>query len=1174
MDHPNIAKVLDAGTTEAGRPYFVMELVRGIPITKFCDENRLNTEERLKLFIQVCHAIQHAHQKGVIHRDVKPSNILVTLHDDAPVPKVIDFGIAKATEQRLTDKTLFTQFEQFIGTPAYMSPEQASLTGLDIDTRSDIYALGVLLYELLTGCTPFDAKKLVQSGLDEMRRCIREDDPPRPSTRLGTFHQARLTTTAERRQVEPFKLIRLLRGDLDWIVMKCLEKDRRRRYETANALAQDIERHLTHHPVEASPPSVTYRTARFVKRNRGLVGSTALIAATLVVATFVSLRHAYRAERARHEADRQRQKASAFAQEALEKEKERRQSLTRLKVSEGFQRVQSGDLFNALAPFTEALVLEQDDPRREQLHKLRIESVVQRCPRLVQMWFPGGPVKHLELSPDGRRVLTVVQRLDAPPYRGAAQIWDWQNGRPLTAPMMHEAPLNFATFSPDGQQVVTVSDDKTARVWEAATGQPAPHSRPLLHSNHVVHAAFSPDGQLLITANPGRITDEPGGAIVWDLKTWEPVWEQRGQGYDLHFVCFAPDGRNALLGSRSMLATFVDIEKQARSSWVDRCWTLRCARYSPDGKALVVAGLISPGWEPFSGAQLFPAEIKPSTPLKAFSALMPHPTGAMTDARFSPDSRRVVTASTDQRARVWDARDGSPVSAPLPHNGAVLSAVFSPDNQHVASASRDGTVRIWDANTGSAVVPPLSHGGSVNSALFTPEGRQVVSACDDGAVRVWQPWTGSASRRTLAVRKKLGWARFTPDGRRVLTAADDGTAQLWDAATGQLLATNLAPAADFRRAESSPDGRRLVTLTYDYTLWLWDWTKPEAPPVILRFPRRPTMATFSPDGQKLLTASPGLEYSLRLLDAASGAPLTNWPFGNIVNVKAEPRAVKGALPTAASRPRYHPETPSYKDVAKAAFSPDGTHLATAHTHGVAVVWDLEHAKPLGPPIEHRGSVRDIRFSSDGRRVLTASDDNTACVWDARTGQPSIPSLSHEGSVVCAAFSPDDTRIVTASHDGTARIWDARSGRPVGSPLPHLDRVVDASFSPDGRWVVTASSDGTARVWDADSSEAITPPLVHDGPVSSAVFSPDGRQVLTASDDQTAALWALPRELRPTSNLVLLAQLLTGKPVATTNACTLQQCWTTLSTAYPADFSSAPSGLPEWQGQEVQRADRP
>src|SRR5213075_3168344 len=284
MDHPNIAKVFDAGATETGRPFFVMELVRGIRITDYCDRHQLPTRERLDLFINVCHAVQHAHQKGIIHRDLKPSNILVADHDGVPVPKVIDFGIAKATtDQPLTDKTLFTAFEQFIGTPAYMSPEQARMSGLDLDTRTDIYSLGVLLYELLTGKTPFDAQDLLAAGLDEMRRTINEKEPARPSTRLSTMLEGELTSTAKHRRTEAPKLVHLIRGDLDWIVMKALEKDRARRYETANGLAMDVQRYLIDEPVVARPPSNLYRFQKLASRNKLAFAAAGAVTAALII---------------------------------------------------------------------------------------------------------------------------------------------------------------------------------------------------------------------------------------------------------------------------------------------------------------------------------------------------------------------------------------------------------------------------------------------------------------------------------------------------------------------------------------------------------------------------------------------------------------------------------------------------------------------------------------------------------------------------------------------------------------------------------------------------------------------------------------------------------------------------------------------------------------------------
>ncbi len=282
MDHPNIAKVFDAGATETGRPYFVMELVKGVPITQYCDAQNLAPHDRLELFISVCQAVQHAHQKGIIHRDIKPSNVLVSQHDDKPMVKVIDFGIAKATAARLTEKTVFTEFRQMIGTPAYMSPEQAGLSDLDIDTRTDVYSLGVLLYELLTGTTPFDIKTLMSAGYAEIQRIIREVEPPTPSTRLSTMKDE-LPSVAANRRTEPARLTKLVRGDLDWIVMKCLEKDRGRRYETANGLAADIQRYLSGEAVVAAPPSATYRINKFVRRNKGAVIAGSLVTAVLVL---------------------------------------------------------------------------------------------------------------------------------------------------------------------------------------------------------------------------------------------------------------------------------------------------------------------------------------------------------------------------------------------------------------------------------------------------------------------------------------------------------------------------------------------------------------------------------------------------------------------------------------------------------------------------------------------------------------------------------------------------------------------------------------------------------------------------------------------------------------------------------------------------------------------------
>jgi serine/threonine protein kinase len=374
MDHPSIAKVLDAGATDTGRPYFVMELVKGDPITHYCDTNNLPPRERLELFVQVCHAVQHAHSKGVIHRDLKPSNVLVTMVDGRPVPKIIDFGIAKATSSRLTEKTVFTEFRQLIGTPEYMSPEQAEMSGVDIDTRSDVYSLGVLLYELLTGVTPFDARKLRSAAWGELQRIIREEEPPRPSTRLSTMKEA-IAAVAAHRRTEPARLSRLVRGDLDWVAMKCLEKDRTRRYPTANDLAADVERYLTGEAVSAAPPSARYRLKKFVRRHRAAVAAAIALAALLALGIVGTTWGMFQARRER---DRARQ-AELLANERYEQAEKARADADR------FNRIAS-----AVTEFFTQDVLDLS-PVPEGQAEPTIRQVLDRIPDKIDQYFKSEP---------------------------------------------------------------------------------------------------------------------------------------------------------------------------------------------------------------------------------------------------------------------------------------------------------------------------------------------------------------------------------------------------------------------------------------------------------------------------------------------------------------------------------------------------------------------------------------------------------------------------------------------------------------------------------------------------------------------------------------------------------------------------------------------------------------
>jgi serine/threonine protein kinase/tetratricopeptide (TPR) repeat protein len=459
MDHPNIARVLDAGATSSGRPYFVMELVRGVPITAYCDTENLSNPDRIALFTQVCAAVQHAHQKGVIHRDIKPSNVLVTLHDGKPVPKVIDFGIAKATSAELTQRTLFTEFRQFVGTPEYMSPEQAEMSGLDLDTRADIYSLGVLLYELLTGTTPFDGRRLRKAGLDEIQRIIREEDPERPSTRLSSLMtsvqsiepgRTSIQEIARHRRTDPNSLTRQLRGDIDWIVMKCLEKDRTRRYDTAAALADDLARHLRDEPVTASPPRAAYRLRKFARRHRGLLAASGVVMAALVVGLAVSLMAFARSSvnegnalRAKKEADDAR--AIAMEQKRIaELARDEAQAVTRFLA----------DMLAAVEP-------------EERGRDVTVRAVLDAASEDIERRFPDQPLvqatlrhtigqsylalsdnaaaaRHLAFAMETRERLLGVDHLDTIVARNSLATLAWQEGRVADAERLYRDGLEAA----------------------------------------------------------------------------------------------------------------------------------------------------------------------------------------------------------------------------------------------------------------------------------------------------------------------------------------------------------------------------------------------------------------------------------------------------------------------------------------------------------------------------------------------------------------------------------------------------------------------------------------------------------------------------------------------------------------------------------------------------------
>ncbi|MGA9451799.1 MAG: serine/threonine-protein kinase [Verrucomicrobiia bacterium] len=742
MDHPNIAKVLDAGATDAGRPYFVMELVRGIKMTEYCDQNKLSTKERLDLFIKVCQAIQHAHQKGVIHRDIKPSNILVTLHDGVPVPKVIDFGIAKATQQELTDKTLYTQLQQFIGTPAYMSPEQAEMSGLDIDTRSDIYSLGVLLYELLTGRTPFDAKELMSLGIDAMRKTIREKEPVRPSTKVATLQGEELSTTAARHSVEAPKLISLLRGDLDWIVMKCLEKDRTRRYETANGLAADLKRHLNNEPVVARPPSTAYRFQKAFRRNKLVFTAGTAVAVALLLGIIASTWQSVRATRAKHEAlaaqaqaTAQREQAEANEQKAVEAQANENKLRQQAQAEElaARQRAYASDMNvaaqalagNNLGRALDLLNRQRPRPGQKDLRGWEWRYLWQqtRSDASFTLYQESAEVNSLTVSPDGYWVAVGAY------HKGGLSVWDMRTRQELVCLAKDEMYVR-AAFSPTDPLVAftssTVSSSgqerNTLRLWSTSTRQMVAE---LPLDGECLGLAFAKDGRTLVTSTShGQITlwRIPEGTRLAGYPS-----EQSGIDVGTDFAATSDLSLAAygLLGGRMRV---IDL-RTGKELWtaVASKEFITALAFSPDGKTLASAAGFAESdirlWDVATGKQIGQLEGNGSW----VSSLV-----------FWPDGKKLATSSADQTIRTWDVASRKCLDVLRGHRQEVWRLALLPDDKTLVSGGKDGTVCFWDTSvTHSHQLRITLPAENVRNWNFAPDGRSVLTLDQQGQVAQW-----------------------------------------------------------------------------------------------------------------------------------------------------------------------------------------------------------------------------------------------------------------------------------------------------------------------------------------------------------------------------------------------------------------------------------------------------
>ena len=896
MDHPNIARVYEAGSSPEGRPYFAMEYVPGVPITDYCDRNRLDMRHRLELFLQVAHAVQHAHQKGVIHRDLKPSNVLVMERDGEAVPKIIDFGLAKATEKNFTEETLFTEAGVLIGTPEYMSPEQASAAG-DIDTRTDIYSLGVLLYELLVGTVPFESKSLRGAGYDEIRRIIREDDPPMPATRLEALGP-KAGEIASCRGTDAGRLRKEVRGDLGWIAMKALEKDCARRYPSASEMAADIQRHLHDEPVTAGPAAPAYRLGKFVRKNRAAVAAALLIAVSLIAGLLVSTTYYLRAERVSERLQLESYGANIAAAQSDLEHGDLTQAGRRLDLCERKLRGWEWRYLNAQLDSSSMARWGRGRTNRYAAFAFSADGggILWSSGENLNRWPAGSRIRSgvyggvgeiLALSREGGRIA-------ARPYRDRKMLHllDGVSDKPIASLGVTGGEVECAAFAPNDSEIAAgLSDGKllilrfsagTAQITEQVRTGPAP----------VAVVGFSPDGSRVVSGS------KDGLIQIWDAAGLRPLATLRGHSGEVTSAAFSPDGRTLASASADLSVRFWDLGAGRQIATIPPDpRPVKCLAFSSDGKHLAygksdgtvrvvaadsgkpIATLAGSTWGEISAIAFHPGtgqllaswnwEVLTWDAATWRGGLWKQTAGHILSLALNADGSRILAVLEDG-LEIWDGRTGSAIARRSPRGPGSPNVAFSRDGTRAAWGFL-GSVKIWD---GATVRTIKAHSAFVSTAAFSPDGKTLASGAGDQAVRIWDATTG-ALLRTLDLHEPVWQVVFSPDGSQLLTVCSKRTFKLWSTASWQLAAVlEMEPALRTeRRGEPvfSPDGRRIVCGFEGGKIGIWDGHSGELLAAIAD-PDAQWVRGFSPDGTRFLSSS---EDVVRVWDAQSfGALLT------------------------------------------------------------------------------------------------------------------------------------------------------------------------------------------------------------------------------------------------------------------------------------------------------------
>jgi eukaryotic-like serine/threonine-protein kinase len=995
LEHPNIAHVFDAGTTEAGRPYFIMEYVRGMSITRYCDDRKLSIEQRLQLFKQVCEGLHYAHQKGIIHRDIKPSNILVSVHGDRAVPKIIDFGIAKAAARALTEKTVFTLQGQLLGTPEYMSPEQVDFATQDIDTRSDIYSLGVLLYELLTGVLPFDGKTFHGLGFAEIQRTIREQEPATPSTRFSNLgKEAQAIATHRQTQVVP--LARCLHRELEWIPMKAMRKDRVRRYRSASEFADDIQNYLNGSPLIAGPETAMYKARKFVRRHAGSVATASLVAVVIILGLISSILLGCRAEQAREKEATLRvqvEKALVRAENAEKAEREQRQLAEQM--VEDYRR-----LF-----YANSVQLAASEYREGTVKRAR--EILDNCPNDLRAWewhyldhisdesimtlhANAGPVHSIDLSSNG-------EKLVAGNKDGTLTIWNLKDGADVVTLKGHERRVYSVAFGPNDGQIVSGDIDGKIKIWDTRQETEIATLHGL--TSTVMTVSFSPNGERILS----RSADDT--IRLWDADSHTEIlsipFERTGMS--LVGVAYSPDGNHfSYCDGPSIRICNSKDGLQERS--IPTTSPIEGLSYSTDGERIVSWGEKIKIWDAVTGSEIL-----------AFTC---DHRGRLRFAAFNPNGTQIVTCGGDSVIKVWDALTGSELMALRGHKGTATNAIYHPDGQRILSCGGDGEVKIWSTVIRPGNMKLRGHEGPVWAIAFSPDGRHLATGSRK-TLKLWDVETCTETMTMEGLLQAVNCVTFSPDGRQVVSGNSSGIIKVWDTANGRRLRTYCAHEDSVGSVVFSPDGRHIVSSggATDPTVKVWDSETGELTATCQGHTGHIDSLSVSSDGKRIFSAGccdpeGDTDGTIRVWDVTTGNELLSFSHGS--------------------------------GVPSMAISPDSSLCASGGSDNRIKIWNTNDGTLATTLKGHDAEVYSLAFGPDGMRILSGSRDETFRLWDVKKGVQ-VWSMPVRGSWIrSAVFSPDGKTI--AVDDGNS-IALYESAKPRNKYQPRVDgetarRLVD------------------------------------------------------------------------------------------------------------------------------------